>query len=126
MATKNGLEFEDGSSIEGSDLPRLLNIVKQRAKEGKSKPVQVRAEGIAINVRGFEPKAGGKVNMEHANYVEGNYKGWKIRVWKIAKDKMYGCNYFQEEDVRYLEVPQCDVLDENGVFKYVQVVIDDL
>lgn len=117
--------FEDGSIVDGDDLFRLLSIIKQRAKEGKPKPKTIKVEGVTIKVDGLEPKANGK-GPDHENFIESSYKGWKIRVWRVPKDKVYGCNYFRGEDCRYLEL-RCDqVLDENGVFKYAEGMIDDI
>ena len=122
------IKFEDGSSLETEDWFRIMSVIKQRAKEGKPKPVQIKQEGVTIDVKGYEPIAkGGKVaGPEYANFVESTHKGWKIRVWKKQEEKVYGCNYYLDEDVRYLEVQFGDVRDENGVFKYASSIIDDL
>jgi hypothetical protein len=105
-----------------------MSIVAQRAKDGKPKPVEITQSNVTVKVKGFEPVANGKVTNgpAHANFIESKHKNWKIRVWKIAKDGVYGCNYFKGEDVRYLEVPFGDVRDENGVFKYASSIIDDI
>lgn len=124
------IQFEDGTTLDANDWQRILSLVKQRAKDGKPKPVKIQSDGVTINVRGYDPKPNGKGAGRHAfqNYVESSYKGWKIRVWRIDKDGVYGCNYFkvEEEDVRYLEVRFQDVRDENGVFKYAEAVIDEI
>jgi hypothetical protein len=44
----------------------------------------------------------------------------------MQKENVYGCNYFKGEDVRYYEIPMGDVLDENGVFRYIQSFIDEI
>lgn len=119
------IEFEDGTVMEAEDWTRILSIIKQRAKEGKSKPVEIKSEGVTVKVKGYEPKANGK-GPAYSNFIESKYQGWTIRVWRIEKDKMYGCNYYRGEDIRYFELRYQDVKDENGVFKYAQGVIDEL
>ena len=127
------MKFEDGSSLDTNDWQRMLAFVKQRAKEGKPKPVEIKqttqAGTVTVKLEGLNPnpKAKGKVasGPEHSNYVESTYKGWKIRVWRMEKERIYGCNYYKDEDVRYAEVPFDDVLDENGVFKYAISIIRD-
>jgi hypothetical protein len=118
------IEFEDGSKLEAQDWSRIMSLVKQRAKEGKPKATKIEQGGVTVNVKGLEV-AQGKL-PEYSNYVESKHKDWKIRVWRIEKDKVYGCNYFRNEEVYYLEVPFGDVRDENGVFKYASSVIEDM
>lgn len=119
------IEFEDGSSLATDDWFRIMSVIKQRAKDGKPKPVAIKQNGVTVKVKGYDPIADGK-GPEYSNYIESSYEGWKLRVWRIEADKVYGCNYFRGERVLYLEVPFKDVRDENGVFKYVSSIIDDL
>lgn len=126
------IEFEDGTTLDANDWFRILSVIKQRAKEGKPKPVEIKQESVdggtvTVKVKGYDPVAkGGKVasGPAYANFIESNHKGWKIRVWRMEKEKMYGCNYYKDEDVRYLEISFDDVKDENGVFKYAGSIID--
>jgi len=122
------IEFEDGSSLATEDWFRIMSVIKQRAKEGKPKPVEIKQNNVTVKVKGFDPVAtGGKVvSPEYANYIESTHNGWKVRVWRKEEEGVYGCNYFQGEDIRYLEVPFGDVRDENGVFKYASSIIDDI
>ena len=122
------IKFEDGSTLATEDWFRIMSVIKQRAKEGKPKPVEIKQDGVTIDVKGYEPIAkGGKLaGPEYANFVESKYKDWKIRVWKKEKEQVYGCNYYQGEDIRYLEVRFGDVRDENGVFRYASSIIDDI
>ena len=128
------ITFEDGSTLDSDDWFRIMSLIKTRAKEGKSKPVEIKqstAEGtVTVKVKGYEPKpdAKGKIaaGPAYANFVESSHNSWKIRVWRMEKEQVYGCNYYKGEDVRYLEVPFGDVLDENGVFKYATSVINDI
>lgn len=122
------VKFEDGESLDTEDWFRIMSIIKQRAKEGKPKPVEIKKDGVTLNVKGFEPIAkGGKIaGPEYANFIESTHKGWKIRVWQKKEEKVYGCNYYRDEDVRYLEVQFGDVRDELGVFKYASSIIDDM
>lgn len=122
------IEFEDGSKLETEDWFRIMSVIKQRAKDGKAKPVAIKQNNVTVKVKGFDPVAtGGKIaGPEYANYVESTHNGWKIRVWRKKEEGVYGCNYYRNEDIRYLEVPFDDVRDENGVFKYASSIIDDI
>ena len=82
------IKFEDGSTLDANDFARMISIVKQRAKEGKPKPVELVADGVTIKVKGYDVKADGK-GPEYANFIESKHKGWTIRVWKSKKDKMF-------------------------------------
>lgn len=121
------IEFEDGSKLAAEDWFRIKSIIKQRAKDGKSKPTKIKQNGVTIKIANHDPiaKGGTAASPEYANYIESTYKGWKIRVWKMESEGVYGCNYYQGEDIRYTEVRLGDVRDENGVFKYVSSIIDD-
>lgn len=121
-----GITFEDGSVIEGEDFGRMLNIIKQRAKDGKPKPTEIKSGGVTINVKGLTPNPKAKGGPAHANYIESTYKGWKIRVWRNERDERYCCNYFQGEDCRYFDLGFGEVLDENGAFRYAEGMIDDI
>ena len=125
------IKFSDGSSIEASDWYRMMSIIKEQAKEeGSAVPTQITQGGVTIDLRGLEVNKDAKVKhakgQEYSKYIESPYKGWKIRVWRMSKEGVYGVNYFKSEDVRYMEVPFDDVKDENGVFKYVQGYIDEI
>lgn len=122
------ITFEDGSSMEAQDWTRIMSVLKQRAKEGKAAPKAIEQGGVTVNVEGLTVKKDAKIKggNEYSNYIESVYKKWKIRVWKISKDNVYGVNYFKDEDIRYLEVPYGDVKDERGVFKYVETYINDI
>lgn len=119
-----GIRFEDGSSVETNDWDRMKSIVTQRARDGKSKPVEIQQSGVKIKVDKLESKKS-KIEAEHSKYIESKYKEWKIRVWRIEADQVYGCNYYQGENVGYAEVPFSDVKDENGVFKYAISIIQN-
>ena len=124
------IEFEDGTKLDAEDWFRILAVIKQRAKEGKAKPVEIKQSNITVKVKGYDPKPDAKGKLPngpaYANFVESVYKDWKIRVWRMQKENVYGCNYFKGEDVRYYEIPMGDVLDENGVFRYIQSFIDEI
>lgn len=115
------IEFEDGSVINVDEWSRIMSIVKQRSKEGKPKAVSIKQNGVTVNVGSYD-----KDGPEHANYIEFTHSKWKVRVWRKQKESVYGCNYFKGEDIRYLELSFNDVRDENGVFKYVSSIIDDI
>lgn len=121
------ISFEDGTTLDANDWNRIMSLVKQRAKDGKSAPVEIRQGDVTIKLDGLVAKKDAKIKTpDYAKYIESNYKNWKIRVWQMKAEEVYGVNYFQGEDIRYMEVPFGDVRDENGVFKYVQCFIDDL
>jgi hypothetical protein len=124
------ITFEDGTVLPADDWYRIMTLVKQRAKEGAPPPTEITQGGVTIKLAGLEAKKDAKITAgsgpEYSKYVESTYKGWKIRVWNIAKDSVYGCNYFRDEDIRYMEVAHNLVKDENGVFKYVQCFIDEI
>lgn len=124
------ITFEDGSTLDADSWYRIMALVKQRAKEGKPAPTQITQGGVTIKLEGLEPRADAKISHgkgpEYSKYVESTYRNWKIRVWKMEQEQVYGVNYFQGEDVRYMEVPVTDVRDENGVFKYVQCFVDEI
>ena len=121
------ISFEDGTTLDANDWSRIMSLVKQRAKDGKPAPVEIRQGNVTIKLDGLEAKKDAKIKTpDYAKYIESNYKNWKIRVWQMKAEEVYGVNYFQGEDIRYVEVPFGDVRDENGVFKYVQCFIDDL
>ena len=117
------MKFEDGSVLDANDFARMLSIVKQRAKEGKPKPVELVADGVTIKVKGYDVK-GGK-GPEYANFIESKHKGWTMRVWKFAKDQMFGCNYYLGEDIRYFECGTSS-LDENQIFAHVTQLINQI
>ena len=117
------MKFEDGSVLDANDFARMLSIVKQRAKEGKPKPVELVADGVTIKVKGYDVK-GGK-GPEYANFIESKHKGWTMRVWKFAKDQMFGCNYYLGEDIRYFECGTSG-LDENQIFAHVTQLINQI
>lgn len=119
------IEFEDGSKLETEDWTRIMSVVKQRAKEGKPKATKIKQGGVTVDVKGLDPAKNGNL-PEHANFVESKYKDWKIRVWRIEKEKVYGCNYYRNEEVYYLELAFDAVRDENGVFKYTSSIIEDM
>ena len=121
------ISFEDGTTLDANDWNRIMSLVKQRAKDGKSAPVEIRQGDVTIKLDGLVAKKDAKIKTpDYAKYIESNYKNWKIRVWQMKAEEVYGVNYFRGEDIRYKEVPFGDVRDENGVFKYVQCFIDDL
>ena len=121
------ISFEDGTTLDANDWNRIMSLVKQRAKDGKSAPVEIRQGDVTIKLDGLVAKKDAKIKTpDYAKYIESNYKNWKIRVWQMKAEEVYGVNYFRGEDIRYMEVPFGDVRDENGVFKYVQCFIDDL
>lgn len=124
------ITFQDGTTLDASDWYRIMSLVKQRAKEGKAPPLQIEQGGVTIKLAGLELNKDAKVQAghgpEYSKYVESTYKNWKIRVWKMEKEQVYGVNYFKGEDIRYMEVPVGDVRDENGVFKYVQCFVDEI
>lgn len=123
------ITFEDGSTVDANDWNRIMSLVKQRAKEGKPAPTKIQQGGVTINLAGLTPKKDAKIEgkgAEYSKYIETTYKNWKIRVWKMEKEEVYGVNYFRGEDCRYMEVPTSDVQDENGVFKYVQCFVDEI
>lgn len=123
------IKFEDGSTLDAEDWFRILSVIKQRAKDGKAKPVEIQQSGVTVRVKGYDPKPNGNGKVAgpaYANFVESTYKEWKIRVWRMEQEGVYGCNYYRGEDVRYLEVPFGDVRDENGVFKYASAIIDEI
>jgi len=124
------ITFEDGSTLAADDWYRIMSVVKQRAKEGKSAPSKIEQGGVTINLNGLSPNKDAKIKAgqgaEYSKYIESTYKGWKIRVWRMVKENVYGVNYFKNEDIRYMEVAFDDVRDENGVFKYVQSHVDEI
>lgn len=124
------ITFEDGTTLAADDWYRIMSLVKQRAKEGKPAPTKIEQGGVTIKLDGLEPRKDAKIQAgrgpEYSKYVESTYKTWKIRVWKMEKEQVYGVNYFKGEDIRYMEVPVGDVRDENGVFKYVQCFVDEI
>ena len=110
--------------MDASDFKRMLSIVKQRAKEGKPKPTELVVDGVTIKVKGYDVKSG--KGPEYANFIEHKHRGWTIRVWKVQKDSMYGCNYYKGEDIRYYECSQGAVRDENEIFNLVSNAIDSM
>lgn len=124
------IKFEDGSELPAEDWYRIMSVIKERAKTGKPAPTEIRQNGVTIKLDGLEAKKDAKIKAgsgpDYAKYVEGKYKDWKIRVWRIERDEVYGVNYFIGETIRYMEVPYDYVRDENGVFKYVQTHIDEM
>lgn len=124
------IQFEDGTTLDAEDWFRIMSVIKQRAKEGKSKPVEIKQSGVTVRVKGYDPKPDAKGKLAkgpaHENYIESTYMDWKIRVWRMEKEQVYGCNYYKGEDVRYYEIPMRDVLDENAVFRYIQSFIDEI
>jgi len=124
-----GITFTDGTTLDTEDWYRIMSVVKERARQGKPAPASIEQGGVTVNLAGLEAKAGSVKHghgAEYSKYVESSYKNWKIRVWRMEKEQVYGVNYFKGEDVRYMEVPVGDVRDENGVFKYVQCFVDEI
>lgn len=125
------IEFNDGSNVETDNWNRLMSIAKQLGKDkNPSKRVTaIKQGGVTVKLDGIKVKPDAKIKLagpEHANFIESRHRDWKIRVWTIKESDVYGCNYYLGEDVRYIEVPCSDVADENGVFKYVSSIIEDL
>lgn len=121
------IRFEDGSTLDTMDWDRIKSVIKQRQKSGKPKAVEISdSTGARVRLDNLEPNRDAKIKTpEYANYIESTYKEWKIRVWTIKNQEVYGCNYFKSEDLNYIEVPFGDVRDENGVFRYVQSIINE-
>lgn len=124
------IKFEDGTELPAEDWYRIMSVIKERTKAGKPAPTAIQQGGVTVKLDGLEAKKDAKVKAgsgpEYSKYVEGKYKDWKIRVWRIERDEVYGVNYFIGETIRYMEVPYSDVRDENGVFKFVQTHIDEM
>lgn len=124
------ITFEDGSTLNAESWYRIISLIQQGTKEGKPAATQIHQNGVTIDLKGLEPKANAKIKHgtgpEYSKYIESTYKNWKIRVWRMEKEGVYGVNYFRNEDVRYMEVPFENVRDENGVFKYVQGFVDEI
>lgn len=124
------ITFEDGTQLPAENWSRIMAVIQQRAKDGKPAPTKIQQGSVTIKLDGLKVKKDAKIKPgqgpEYAKYLQSTYKDWKIRVWKMKKEQVYGVNYFQGEDIRYMEVPVGDVLDENGVFKYVQCFVDDI
>lgn len=119
------ITFEDGSTLEAEDWGRILQTIKQRAKDGKPKPTEIKSGGVTVKTANLDPHANGGVPA-YAKYMEIDYKQWKVRVWRVPKDKVYGCNVFKGEQVYYLEYRFQDCHDENDVFKYAKQTVDQL
>lgn len=110
------VEFEDGTCLDTEDWGRIKSVIAQRTKEGLAKPVRIQINGLSINVKNLIPNGKGRL-ADHLNYIESSHRDWKIRVWTMKEQKLYGCNFYKGEEIQYLEVPVGDVRDENGVFK---------
>ena len=115
------VKFDDGSNIDAKSKRRIHSVIVQKAIEGK-KATEFEQDGAKVNLENLKVK---EIEPIHANYIESTYKDWKIRVWRIDLDEVYGCNYFKDKDVRYLEIPFKNVYDENDVFKYAESIIVD-
>lgn len=126
------IEFDDGSIIDANDWLQIKRILAEKGRrqgdngvhEPKVKEIRSR-DGVTIKVGNLELKRKPKMPLAQPNYIEGNYKGWTIRVWRQQREQIYGCNYFKGEDVRYFELIFGDVPDENGVFKVAKAYIDE-
>jgi hypothetical protein len=121
-----GIEFEDGTSVNTENWFRMMSLIQQRAKEGKPNPVSITKDGVKIKVKGHSLVPNTKLVAESSNYIESTHRDWKIRVWRMEEECVYGCNYYKGEDIRYLEVPFGDVRDENGVFRYASSIINEI
>ena len=123
------IEFEDGTSLNAEDWDRILRVIAERARSGKSPPVKIESGGVTVKLDGLTPRKDGNTRLKkpaYANYIESPYKGWIIRVWRYEKEQAYGCNYYCGEDIRYFELRYDDARDENAVFKIAQNLIDEL
>ncbi|RTK96327.1 MAG: hypothetical protein EKK64_04315 [Neisseriaceae bacterium] len=123
------IKFSDGTEVNAQDWHRMMSLIIENAKQSKegknvATPTEISQGGVTVKLDGLVAK--NKKNLpEHSKYIEAPYKEWKIRVWRIKKDRVYGINFFKGEDIRYTEISFEDVNDENGAIKYVKSYIDD-
>lgn len=120
------INFEDGSKVPTEDWSKMLALIAELGNDSKRKPVEIVQDGVTIKVGNLEINKKKQTKQDHENYVESNIEGWTVRVWQMKKEEMYGCNYFKGNDIRYLEFNQADFRDENGVFKYMKSIIEEI
>lgn len=123
------IKFSDGTEVQAEDWHRMMSLIIENAKNKKDgkevpMPTEISQGGVTVKLNGLVAK-NDKNLPEHAKYIEATHKDWKIRVWRIKKDRVYGINFFKGTDVRYTEIHFEDVKDENGAIKYVKSYIDD-
>lgn len=116
------IRFEDGSAINTSDWERMKSLISQSIKDGKKVTDIVSKDGVTVKVGGLAAKAGTK-KAPHENYISAEFRGWTIRVWRNDKERIYGCNYFKDDDLNYLEFQYGSVIDENAIFAQVEDII---
>lgn len=120
------LKYDNGESVESEDWLRMMNLIKQKMQENANvKPVEIKQGTITIKLNGLAVNQNAKAaSPEHANYIEVLYKNFKIRVWKINKDKVFGCNIIKDEFVKYWEGSCDEYSDENKIIKVSKEFID--
>ena len=121
------IKFSDGKVVDAQDWHRMMSLIIENAKKKKdgqevATPTEISQGGVTVKLKGLTPKD--KI-PEHAKYIEAIHGEWKIRVWKIKKDDVWGVNFFKGIDVRYTEISCSEAKDENAVIKYVKSYIND-
>lgn len=120
------ISFNDGEVFGTDDWTRMKRLIAEKAKEGKSPEKIVSSDGVTVKLGNLKVKNDMKMPLANPNYIEGKYKGWTIRVWRDDSAYIYGCNYFKDNDARYLERQMDDCKDEFSVFKFAEKQIDKI